>query len=138
MNHKLTSEEFYNILNMLKSEDIENKIVALNLIENLNAKKNIVYILLFYKKYNDLKLWISNAPKQLQMIRQRCIQTDGDTDQQLSLSFNKIFRIVRTTNYLDEEDVNIIFDMYALELSKIAGRLLNKSTKIILTIETNE
>ena len=79
MNHKLTSEEFYNILNMLKSEDIENKIVALNLIENLNAKKNIVYILLFYKKYNDLKLWISNAPKQLNMIRQRCTKTDGDT-----------------------------------------------------------
>lgn len=138
MNHKLTSEEFYNILNMLKSEDIENKVVALNLIENLNAKKNIVYILLFYKKYNDLKLWMNNAPKQLQMIRQRCLQTDGDTDQQLSLSFNEIFRIVRTTNYLDEEDVNIIFDMYALELSKIAGRLLNKPTKITLTIETNE
>lgn len=137
MNHKLTSEEFYNILNMLKSEDIENKIVALNLIENLNAKKNIVYILLFYKKYNDLKLWISNAPKQLNMIRQRCTKTDGDTDQQLSLSFNEIFRIVRL-NTCTDEDVNIIFDMYALELSKIAGRLLNKPTKIILTIETNE
>ena len=113
MNHKLTSEEFYNILNMLKSEDIENKIVALNLIENLNAKKNIVYILLFYKKYNDLKLWISNAPKQLNMIRQRCTKTDGDTDQQLSLSFNEIFRIVRL-NTCTDEDVNIIFDMFSM------------------------
>jgi len=137
MSNKLTSEEFYNILNMLKSEDIENKVVALNLIENLNAKKNIVYILLLYKTNNDLKLWISNAPRQLNMIRKMCIQTDGDTDDQLSLSFNEIFRIVRL-NTCTEEDVNILFDMYTLELSKIAGRLLNKPTKITLTIETNE
>lgn len=135
MNNKLTSEEFYNILNMLRSEDVENKIVALNLIENLNAKKNIVHILLFYKNQNDYKLWSSNAPKQLNVIR----GISSESILEPNLSYNEIFRIVRLNNEgINEEDVNIIFDMYALELSKIAGRLLGKSTNIKLTIETNE
>jgi len=60
----LTPTTFENVLQMGKSQDKENHIVALNIIENIDFKDNLSYILLLKKNSNiDGESWKEYSPK---------------------------------------------------------------------------
>ncbi len=60
---EITKEKYQNIVDMLRSPDEENKVVALTIIDGLDFKANIAKILLM-KKHSDSsnKLWEEHAP----------------------------------------------------------------------------
>ena len=54
--HALTKEEYLNARNMIKSEDMENRVLVLELLSNCNLNKSFDYVaLLFYFYYDYLK-----------------------------------------------------------------------------------
>ena len=61
---KITRKEFDSILNMLDSDDKENKVVGLNTLNNLDFKSNLTMLFLLKKKANvSTELWTNNSTK---------------------------------------------------------------------------
>jgi hypothetical protein len=48
--HKLTEQNYFNLLDMINSTDAENHTIAKALISNLDVKENLVYLILLYKE----------------------------------------------------------------------------------------
>lgn len=48
--HKLTEQNYFNLMDMINSSDAENHTVAKALISNLDVKENLVYLILLYKE----------------------------------------------------------------------------------------
>ena len=67
---KLTSETHDNIVEMMNSVDLENRVVALNCIENVDFKDNLVYILLLKKQGGaSTSEWTVNAPHTCKLLK---------------------------------------------------------------------
>jgi hypothetical protein len=61
---QITPETYANILAMANSSDKENKVVALSLVENVDYKSNLTYLLMLKKQADvTVELWKENAPK---------------------------------------------------------------------------
>lgn len=60
---EITIEKYQNIIDMLRSPDEENKVVALTIIDQIDFKSNITKILLL-KKHSEStkKQWVEHAP----------------------------------------------------------------------------
>jgi hypothetical protein len=66
---KLTAETHDSIVEMMNSIDLENRVVALNCIENVDFSDNLVYILLLKKQGNaTTKEWREHAPHTSKML----------------------------------------------------------------------
>ena len=60
---EITKEKYQNIIDMLRSPDDENKVVALTIIEQIDFKSNVTKILLLKKhSQSHKKDWEENAP----------------------------------------------------------------------------
>jgi hypothetical protein len=51
--HKLTEQNYFNLMDMINSTDTENHTVAKALISNLDVKENLVYLILLYKELSS-------------------------------------------------------------------------------------
>jgi hypothetical protein len=74
---KLTSETHDNIVEMMNSVDLENRVVALNCIENVDFKDNLVYILLLKKQGGaSTSEWTTNAPHTCKLLKSIGVNLD--------------------------------------------------------------
>jgi len=67
---KLTAETHDNIVEMMNSIDLENRVVALNCIENVDFNENLVYILLLKKQGGaSSSEWSTHAPNTSKLLK---------------------------------------------------------------------
>jgi hypothetical protein len=86
---KMNKEKLNNIISMLNSDDNENAIVALNVLENINHKENLVQLLLAYKySKNGQVKWSTNAPKAFNFV------TKFTHNENPNITFNDIFQAI--------------------------------------------
>lgn len=65
-----TEVDYYNLLNMLKSDDDENKVLALNILENVPFEENFIKMVLLKKEANiDFDFWQVHAPESAKKLR---------------------------------------------------------------------
>ena len=67
----LSKEETKNMINMLRSKDFENAIVAFCALEELNMKNNLGELIVMYK-FSRLsqEIWSKNAPKSYGLLKE--------------------------------------------------------------------
>jgi len=74
---KLTAETHDNIVEMMNSVDLENRVVALSCIENVDFKDNLVYILLLKKQGGaSTSEWTTNAPHTCKLLKSIGVNLD--------------------------------------------------------------
>jgi hypothetical protein len=108
---EITNEKYQNIINMMCSEDDENKVVALTIIEQLSFKDNITKILLLKKHSTSTKeLWQANAPtiwKELESLTDR-----GFMDANKHLTYKQVLKTITMMKVPPEE-----FEFYMKDFS---------------------
>ncbi len=105
---EVTPESYLNILGMANSPDKENQIVALSLIENLDYKKNLVYILVLKKQATmTSEAWKEHAPS----IYKKMVS--GGVDPDKVISYKKILNLL-----LDNSTSQEHFDFYTTSFAK--------------------
>ncbi len=73
----ITPDTFQNILDMANSPDKENQVVALTLVDNLDYKKNLIYILVLKKQATITpELWKEHAPKTCKHMTTSGVESD--------------------------------------------------------------
>jgi hypothetical protein len=85
---KFKPEQFYNLIQMGSSINIEDRTLALMLVESVDLKEHLVYVLLFKKlcKIDD-KLWIEHAPKTYRKLK-------SIVDLQRTITYKTIFEML--------------------------------------------
>jgi len=109
---KLTKEKYYNIINMLNSDDKENKIIGLSIINELNIESNIIKLLLIKKhsiKIND-KLYEEHAPAFIDYLDK--LKTDGILDNSKTLTYKTIMSTAKQLN-VDKEGFKFLLDDFS-------------------------
>jgi hypothetical protein len=109
---EMTLESFKNILDMVNSPDDENKIVALQCIENMNYKANIVYVVMILKNSNlQESLWLENAPKAYGYLKTLEFQVGK------AMTFKRIFGTLIKLG-VNPDDLQFFFDLFGEELMR--------------------
>lgn len=136
MNHtKISRKDYYRLLDMLKAQDEESNIVALNIIENSDFLTNLIQIILLrYNTPHIESLWRHHAKDKFVMLNR--IFNDE------LISFSSIFRIIklRYVSEINIEDLELLFEDYAKSLTEMASEIFKeiKEVKIKLTTHGSE
>jgi hypothetical protein len=105
---RINNDAIQNILSLLNSDDEENKIVGLTVInEKYCNKNNWLYVLLL--KRNSLvstELWIKHCPKFIKY----CVKKNIN---KASISFNDLWKEVLDSKEYDEIDINNFIKMFS-------------------------
>jgi len=132
-NMEITNEKYGNILTMMSSEDEENKVVALTIIEGLNFNDNITKILLLKKHSTSTKeLWKEHAPiiyKEFEKLSAR-----GWIDVNKHLTYKQVLKTIAMLKVSREN-----FDFYWRDFSnylmhQVVGLKYDGITSIDITI----
>ena len=112
------------LLDMLKSEDVENHLVAFGIIEQNVTEKNYFKLLMCYKFGKPvLENWSKEAPEALKLIKDK-----GGSD----VTFNDLFNIISVHEVsLDE------YDIFYREYSKYLTRRTHHTDVAGIEIKVN-
>jgi|APGre2960657423_1045063.scaffolds.fasta_scaffold09686_2 hypothetical protein len=136
---KITIKEFDSILNMLDSDDKENKVVGLNTLNNLDFKSNLTMLFLLKKKANvSNELWTNNATKTYKKINNLIKISSGSADQ--SLTYKLLLKIL-IDNKQSESDIQFFLDNFAkhlFESIKNLGFDFIEDTEITIKLKQND
>lgn len=101
-----TPDQFDNLIKMGTSPDTENQILALSLVETVDFKEHMVYILLLKKlgKINDT-LWSEHAPKTYKKVA-RVVNL------KTTLTFKKVFEALGS-HKVSVEQMQFFLDYFA-------------------------
>ena len=114
---KLGMESYFNMLGMMRSPDEENKIVALNCLENMDFKTNLVYILMLMKHTSiEENLWKCHAPITFDRLFQLNFKLSH------TMTFKKVFETVLRTS-VHNDDIQFFFDIFSGHLKEMVQEL---------------
>jgi len=103
----LSKDTHDNIVDMMKSVDTENRVVALNCIENVDFNKNLTYILLLRKQGEaSASEWKEHAPNTSKMLTGIGINLDS------SLTWKQVLEIL-IKRKTPAEDIQFYLDRFA-------------------------
>lgn len=109
---KIDPESYKNILSMANSPDKENQIVALTLVENIDYKKNMAYILVLKKQANiPSDMWKEHAP----MVHKKL--TDSNVDPDKVITFKKILMML-IENGATQDDLDFYCKSFASHMKE--------------------
>lgn len=104
---EITRETYPNVLAMANSPDKENQIVALSLVENLDYKKNLIFILILKKQSNiTADTWKEHAPT----VYKKMSTSGIDPDQ--IISYKKVLNVL-LDNKASEDHIQFYLDSFA-------------------------
>jgi hypothetical protein len=122
----LSKDTHDNIMDMMKSVDTENRVVALNCLENVDFNKNVTYILLLRMQGEATQAeWSEHAPNASKMLRGLGINVDS------SLTWKQILGVL-IKRKVPAEDIQFYLDRFATHLS---GSIRGLGYDFIDTIE---
>lgn len=106
----LNRETHDSILGMMNSPDTENKVVALNCIENVDFNTNLTYIMILKRAGNATAAeWQEHAPKASKMLQGLGIKLDT------ALTWKQVLEILVKRN-VPPEDIQFYLDRFAGQL----------------------
>lgn len=107
----LSKDTHDNIMDMMKSVDTENRVVALNCLENVDFNTNVTYILLLRMQGGATAgEWLEHAPNVSKMLKGLGINSDA------SLTWKQILGVLIKRN-VPSEDIQFYLDRFATHLS---------------------
>ena len=106
----LNKDTHDSIMDMMKSVDTENRVVALNCIENVDFNKNLTYILLLRKQGEASQSeWKEHAPNASKMLTGLGINLDS------SITWKQVLEVL-IKRKVPAEDVQFYLDRFATYL----------------------
>jgi hypothetical protein len=137
---EITIEKYQNIVDMLRSTDEENKVVALTIIEQLDLKDNITKILLLLKHSGTAgNLWKEHAPGVHEFTKK--LSDDGVIDTAKHLTYKNVLAamIHSDVSAADFEFYMKDFcEVYLLKQVKDMGYNKIKSISVLIKYEEDE
>jgi hypothetical protein len=122
----LNKDTHDNIMEMMKSVDTENRVVALNCLENVDFNTNITYILLLRMKGEATQAeWTEYAPNASKMLRGIGINLES------AITWKQVLNVLIKRKVL-AEDIQFYLDRFATHLS---GSIKGLGYDFIDTIE---
>jgi len=106
----LNAQTHDSILEMMNSVDTENKVVALNCVENVDFNKNLTYILILKKQGNaNSSEWSEHAPNTSTMLKGLGINIDS------SLTWKQLLEIL-VKRKVSVDDIQFYLDRFGKHL----------------------
>ena len=108
---KFTSKQFYNLIDMGSSLNKEDQVLALCLIESIELKEHLVYVLLFRKlcKIEDA-MWLEHCPTTYKKLKKV-------VDLQKTVTYKTIFEVLGKAK-VDIEQMQFFLDYFSKYLSE--------------------
>jgi hypothetical protein len=107
----LSKDTHDNIVSMMKSVDTENRVVALNCLENVDFNSNLTYILLLRMQGEATQAeWHEHAPNVTKMLKGIGIGNDS------ALTWKQILNVL-IKRKVPAEDIQFYLDRFATHLS---------------------
>lgn len=117
---KITLEKYDNILSMMRSEDNENKVVALTIVDQIVFKDNVTKILLLKKhSKSSPALWEEHAPKTYEKIKE--LEEKGLLDSRKHLTYKVVLKAI-TEYQVCNEDYSFYWNDFAKYLTEQAQK----------------
>lgn len=122
----LNAETHDSILAMMDSPDTENRIVALNCIENVDFNKNLTYIMILKRQGKASEAeWKEHAPKASQMLQGLGIKLDA------ALTWKQVLELL-VKRGVPPEDIQFYLDRFA---NQLFGSIKSLGYEFIDTLE---
>lgn len=120
----LTKETYENVLAMLCSEDDENMVVGLKCIEQLDKRKNLLFILLLRKhSFVTDKQWIAEAPLTDAFLRQLTMPSHIPI-----MPYTDILSLVKGKPEISKESLKVLLEHIVKSLEK---RLIHEQKDLV-------
>lgn len=107
--------DYESLEKMILSSDVENRVMAINVLDSVDFNKNIAMILLIYKATKDKDLWKEIAPNLYNKINK--VRKVDEKNLNHSLTFREILDVLKQKN-CGEKDINIFLKAVSLVLLK--------------------
>jgi len=136
---EITNEKYQNIINMMCSEDDENKIVALSIINELDYINNITKILLLKKHSTTANLlWKEHAPEIYKELVE--LQDSNLIDLNRHLTYKQVLHAITRLKVPAEEFEFYMkdFSMYLLKQIKSMGYDYIEDMQLTIKYKENE
>ena len=108
--------DYESLEKMILSSDVENRVMAINVLDSVDFNKNVAMILLIYKATKEKDLWKEIAPSLYNKINRIRKNVDKNFVYN-SLTFREILDILKEKN-CGEKDINIFLKAVSLVLLK--------------------
>jgi len=136
---EITNEKYQSIILMMCSDDDENKVVALSIIEQLSFKDNVTKILLLKKhSTSSIKLWKEHAPNIHNALQE--LTDRGYMDVNKHLTYKQVLKTITMMKVPPEEFEFYMkdFSNYLMVQVKALGYDFIESMEIKIKYKKNE
>jgi hypothetical protein len=129
---KFDKEETKNLLNMLKSEDSENHVIAFQALENADHKKFIGELLVLYK-FSKLpkSTWETEAPKSHKALSKAATFGDGNLTSGKCLS-------MMTSNGSSKDSIELFLENFVVDMVGFLEQLGYPADKFDINIKLKD
>jgi hypothetical protein len=129
---KFDKEETKNLLNMLKSEDQDNHVIAFQALENTDHKKYIGELLVLYKFSKLPKdAWEKEAPKSYKVLNKAAALGDN------MLTSGKCLSLM-TSNGSSKDSIELFLENFVVDMVGFLGQLGYPTEKFEIDIKLKD